>query len=159
MNELVKKHALDGRVAELLGKRVRDVSHITEAFLHEVVRALVESGEVRLDGLGTLHVNCRRGVVPSLALLKGTATSSRVVPVERKYHVNFRRSIRLKEALRARFGKENIMDKFGVDEGTDNEKLEKAAADGCPQCGAKCTKHGSTMVCPKCGTEPFEKKG
>lgn len=49
------------------------------------------------------------------------------------------------------------MDKFGVDEQqTDAERFEKAAAEGCPQCGQKVEKHGKVIVCPKCGSEPFE---
>jgi RNA polymerase subunit RPABC4/transcription elongation factor Spt4 len=49
------------------------------------------------------------------------------------------------------------MDKFGVDEGVDQEKLEKQASDGCPICGRKdLTKHGSLLFCPVHGSEPFE---
>lgn len=50
------------------------------------------------------------------------------------------------------------MDKLGVDEGQDQEVLEKAASDGCPQCGKKVERHGQVLVCPRCGTAPFEKK-
>jgi len=28
----------------------------------------------------------------------------------------------------------------------------------CPKCGAKCSKHGDTIICPNCGTEPFAKE-
>lgn len=48
------------------------------------------------------------------------------------------------------------MDKYGVNEHSDSEKMEKYAAEGCPKCGAKVTRHGNILVCPKCGTEPFE---
>lgn len=49
------------------------------------------------------------------------------------------------------------MEKYGVDEGVDQEKLEKQAAHGCPKCGSdKVTLHGTVLVCPNCGTEPFE---
>jgi hypothetical protein len=50
------------------------------------------------------------------------------------------------------------MDKFGVDETADQSVMEKAAAEGCPLCGAAVTRHGNIMVCPKHGTAPFEKK-
>lgn len=50
------------------------------------------------------------------------------------------------------------MEKFGVDEGVDTEALEKAAAEGCPLCGAPVQRHGDVLMCPKHGTEPFEKK-
>ena len=48
------------------------------------------------------------------------------------------------------------MEKYGVDEGVDQENLEKKAAEGCPQCGAELTKQGSVLICPTHGTEPFE---
>lgn len=48
------------------------------------------------------------------------------------------------------------MEKFGVDESTDGRDLEKQAAQGCPNCGTKPTRHGNTLICPKCGSEPFE---
>ena len=49
------------------------------------------------------------------------------------------------------------MDKFGVDQGKNSEELEKAATKGCPRCGNKVEKHGDVFVCPRCGTEPFER--
>lgn len=50
------------------------------------------------------------------------------------------------------------MEKYGVDEtkGQDQEKLEKQAAQGCPMCGGKVERHGSTLMCASCGTQPFE---
>lgn len=50
------------------------------------------------------------------------------------------------------------MDKFGVDTTVDTRAMEKAAAEGCPECGAKVTKDGNVMRCPVHGTAPFEKK-
>lgn len=51
------------------------------------------------------------------------------------------------------------MEKYGVSE---NEDLQKSAEDNkeekCPDCGKKVEKHGSVSICPKHGTEPFEKK-
>lgn len=49
------------------------------------------------------------------------------------------------------------MTKYAVDEGVDPDVLEKAATQGCPICGAKCTVHGRVVECPTHGTEPFEK--
>lgn len=55
---------------------------------------------------------------------------------------------------------EEGMDKFGVDEGAqDQEKLEKQAAQGCPECGSKLIKHGSVLLCPNHGSSPFESGG
>lgn len=49
------------------------------------------------------------------------------------------------------------IEKYGVDESVKNsEQLEKKAAQGCPECGSKVTVHGKVLMCPKCGTEPFE---
>jgi hypothetical protein len=50
------------------------------------------------------------------------------------------------------------MEKYGVDQGSDDEKLEKAASDGCPECGGKVTRTGNLLSCANCGTAPFEKK-
>jgi ribosomal protein S27AE len=49
------------------------------------------------------------------------------------------------------------MEKYGVDESHDSEKMEKLATEGCPKCGQELVRHGNLLVCPKCGTEPFEK--
>lgn len=51
------------------------------------------------------------------------------------------------------------MEKFGVDEGVDQERLEKQAGQGCPKCGRTPTRHGSLLICPGCGSEPFETRG
>lgn len=49
------------------------------------------------------------------------------------------------------------MEKYGVDEGmSDQEALEKKAAQGCPKCGRKPVVHGKTLMCPEHGSEPFE---
>lgn len=49
------------------------------------------------------------------------------------------------------------MEKYAVDEGVKDEALEKAASEGCPECGATVEKHGRILVCPTHGTAPFEK--
>lgn len=50
------------------------------------------------------------------------------------------------------------MEKYGVDESTKGRDLEKEASKGCPKCGSTQVKrHGNTLICPNCGTEPFEK--
>lgn len=53
--------------------------------------------------------------------------------------------------------KDEGMTKYAVDEGVDPDVMEKAAAEGCPTCGSKCSIHGKVVECPRCGTEPFEK--
>jgi uncharacterized Zn finger protein (UPF0148 family) len=49
------------------------------------------------------------------------------------------------------------VEKLGVDETLDGEELEKQAAQGCPECGQKLTRHGHVLICPTHGSEPFEK--
>jgi len=52
------------------------------------------------------------------------------------------------------------MEKYGVDETVDDqEALEKKASEGCPECGAKLVRQGTVLLCPKHGTEPFERRG
>jgi ribosomal protein S27AE len=53
---------------------------------------------------------------------------------------------------------EEPMEKYGVDEHIDQEKLEKQASQGCPKCGGEVTRHGNILVCKNCGTEPFEQE-
>lgn len=51
------------------------------------------------------------------------------------------------------------MSKLGVDEGSgDQERLEKLASKGCPECGAKLLKEGGILICPTHGTAPFERR-
>ena len=49
------------------------------------------------------------------------------------------------------------MEKYGVDEKIDIKKMEKIASNGCPKCGSpKVFKHGDILICPNCGSAPFE---
>lgn len=48
------------------------------------------------------------------------------------------------------------MEKFGVDESVDQERLEKKAANGCPVCGRTPKRHGNVLMCPEHGSEPYE---
>jgi hypothetical protein len=52
-----------------------------------------------------------------------------------------------------------MMDKYGVDEGVDQERLEKQAGAGCPEpgCGKKPLRDGKILRCPDHGSAPFEK--
>lgn len=54
---------------------------------------------------------------------------------------------------------EEGMDKYGVDENAIQVDLDKVASQGCPECGAKLTRHGNTVLCPKHGSKPFERSG
>ena len=47
------------------------------------------------------------------------------------------------------------IEKYGVDTEAD-EELEKKASQDCPKCGKKPVLHGNVLMCPNCGSEPFE---
>ncbi len=157
---LVSKAMLDRRVAGVLGKKVRDVSVVTQALLDEVIDALANEGEVRLDGLGTMRItartqNQRCTFVSGNQHRKGPRRIT-VMNVAAKYYVALRKGTRLRAALSNR-RRSKVMEKYGVDENNDDAELEKKAAQGCPKCGGKVEKHGNTLMCvSKCGTEPWE---
>lgn len=49
------------------------------------------------------------------------------------------------------------MEKYGVDETPRvNTKLGETDLDRCPHCGAVLREHGSIVLCPIHGSEPFE---
>lgn len=50
------------------------------------------------------------------------------------------------------------MEKYAVEEGQDQDAIEKAASQGCPVCGRAVERHGDVVLCPVHGSEPFEKK-
>ena len=125
--QAVTKANLDAKVAALLSMSIHDVSMVTSLFLRLLSIQLAKYSTVNIVNFGWFH-----------------RSGSRVF---------FHKSRRLK-----RFLKEAIdMEKLGVDEGMDQEKMEKMAAQDCPGCGAKVERHGRTLVCPNCGTAPFEK--
>lgn len=160
---LITKGMLDRRVADLLGKKSRDVSAITEALLHEVVKSLAEGDEVRLDGVGTMHIVKRVGPRAQTCVLtngfghKKGRRGKAVMTVSAKYYLSMRKGTRLRQAL-SHHKRSTVMEKYGVDESTDQEKLEKQASEGCPKCGGKIERHGNVLTCRNCGTEPFEQK-
>ena len=52
-----------------------------------------------------------------------------------------------------------VMNKYGVDEGPGVVvKLgqESCLIEHCPTCGAVCVRHGTVLLCPTCGSKPFE---
>lgn len=57
--------------------------------------------------------------------------------------------------------KEGKVEKYGVDENGD-ESEKRAVAETkpkvCPQCGSTLEEHGEVVLCPKCGSDPFEAK-
>jgi nucleoid DNA-binding protein len=166
-----KKRVVDRTVAMLLGLRERYVSGITQAFLHEVLRAIVEDGGVHLDGFGRFRLVRDNYPPRPIQLRKGTFRKGEVgemstVIVRKKYRVYFSKAEPFKNAIRDKYGSQeepmpnddNEMTKLGVDEGMDQTQLEKAASNGCPECGGRLTRHGRTVICENCGSRPFEGK-
>lgn len=140
------KRDLDNKIAAATGTPLPEVSSITSYFLRLLATELGRGEQVEVQGFGTFSV-------------RGYDDAVHGNPVT-KFHVYVKKSATLLRVLRRHWvpQKENVMEKLGVDESVDQEVLEKAASKGCPECGATCTRHGSTLVCPTHGTEPFEKK-
>ena len=149
------KIAVDKLVAERSGVHLRHVGPVLNelyAFLRE---ELVQRSEVTIPGVGTLRrykVRLNREVVLTQGHFAGKDARVRVY-VKDRVRICFSQARQLRKAL-----KEGLnMDKLGVDEGVDQESLEKRAANGCPLCGSPVERHGRVLSCPKHGTEPFEK--
>lgn len=103
--EVVRKKQLDGQVAELLGEKTTDVSRITAAFLREALKALVEEGGVRMDGLGELrlsiqplqrHYNFKRGAP--------NGGERETITLRTKYYIRFKKAPPLRAAILAQHG-------------------------------------------------------
>lgn len=153
------KVVLDREVALELGMSQREVSLITTEFIRQLGIHLAEYGVLSIEGLGRFQVGpVRQPRVSTLVtgtFKKGGRKKSRKVEVPSYLRVHFSKGPTLKKLLNEQY-KEPTMEKYGVDENINQEQLEKKAAQGCPECGSKLTKHGSVLVCPKHGTEPFE---
>lgn len=141
------KRLLDVRVASLIDMPYSDVQLVTGLFLRELVIDLAKIGVVVLPGFGTISMRPYSGVVNG--------------QIVEKFRVDVTKGTAFYRMLK-RYGVitgGEIMEKYGVDEGTwDVAAMEKAAAKGCPVCGAKVQVMGQIVKCPNCGTEPFEKK-
>ena len=135
------KRDLDGRVALILGVPQRQVAVITATFMRELTNYLVNYGDVMINGFGTFSLQRWENNVHIL--------------VGKSYL--FARIARIRNMAKLEEESDH-MDKFAVVENVDQEKLEKHAAQGCPECGSKVERHGTTLICPKCGSAPFEGK-
>lgn len=154
------KHILDRAVAAELGVAKSKVSLITSEFMRQFALHLVEYGVLSVEGLGRFQVvervEPRRTVVLTTGRFKkGVRAGTRRVEVPSYIRVHFSKGRNLKRLLDKK-RKESTMEKYGVDENINQEQLEKKAAKGCPACGRELTKHGSVLICPEHGSEPFE---
>ncbi len=151
------------RTARALGYNNRYASRVIREFIRQSSDFLRENGVLVLDDFGRFTV-VATDVQRTVELLHkvGKENVTREVEVDRYVRVHFSKSRTLKRLLDEHYLENDMceMSKYGVDTSTgkDDEKLEKLAADGCPDCGSDLTKHGSVIACPKCGTAPFEAK-
>lgn len=171
---MLKKSDIDLRVARALGRTTPEIAAITACFLRAVVHAIVEEEEVRLASFGKFFLRKKKNTTVAHLKVgtfrKGESARSMSSCPPHKFFVSFQKADSFREIIWDRFGKpseednmsnEENMDKYGVDEGTDQEELEKKALQGCPieGCSKKPTRHGSVLSCPTHGTEPFERSG
>lgn len=154
---MIDMRTLTMRVAVDLGIDHTFVKQILESFIGHVCSGLVHDGKVRIQGLGVLSIQPFK-LNRKIRILKGPRAGS-MVNVTVHYRAYFKKAHRLRRMLQEEHvmpKTEPEMEKYGVDEGTDQENLEKKAADGCPECGAMPKRQGNILICPKHGTEPFE---
>ena len=129
--------------------------------MNQAATFLMKNGTLNLVRLGRLRLRVRLSQGSALiggARKKGGSYKRRQRIVRKgSVAVSFTKSSRLKKLARMHI-EEMTMEKYGVQEGADSEQLEKAASDGCPDCGGKVVRHGNVMKCESCGTAPFEKE-
>src|SRR3972149_522274 len=141
---MLTKSELDHRVAIALGIPAKRVANVTDAFVDELCNPIAEHGGFHLVGLGKLiprierltsHIR-KEGVQDSMRI-RLYFTKSRMLKeqIERKFGI--------KEASMEKHSEDEGMTKYAVNEGHNPDKLEKAASQGCPICGARCVAHGS----------------
>jgi nucleoid DNA-binding protein len=152
------KYKLDRVTAASLLVDRREVRVITQEWIAQLRKLLAQEEAVTIDGLGRFRVQrCTPHTASIRNLVAGTfkpGESAEAVTVEASQYsrVHFSQSGVLKRML----NKEPDMEKYAVDESVNQEKLEKVASKGCPECGAGLTKHGSVLLCPTHGSAPFE---
>jgi nucleoid DNA-binding protein len=94
-----RRYDLDAAVAEKLRMRRAEVSLITEAFLREARRALIEDGEVVFDGFGLLRLVKRRRASPVQLISRHGKDLMPIQSAKYQMCVYFSKSAPLKEAL------------------------------------------------------------
>lgn len=94
-----RKAELDAAVAAKLQVRRAEISGITDLFLREARRALIEDGEVFLDGLGSLKLARRKRAAPVTLISRHGANLMPIQSATYQMCVYFSKSALLKEAL------------------------------------------------------------
>lgn len=140
----LRKPELDREVRELLrpprGSELtqRRIALITEVFLRAVLHGIAHRGTVEIQGFGKFH---RKWVRQKMVV---EFTPTQYLSGLTKLSGWFEEE-------------EENMDKFGVDQGRDEDN-EKRASEGCPKCGKKLIEQGKVLLCPIHGSEPFEQE-
>jgi len=150
-----RKPDLDREIALELGVPLPTVRKVTKAFVDGMTRALMHDGAMDIHGFATLRVKLLRGGA-------GCAIPQYADGKLDKICVSFSKKPTLKRVLSMHYhGRKSPMEKYGVDESQNTpDSLEKHSAKKgkCPKCGADCDMHGDVVICPNCGSEPFEEK-
>jgi rubrerythrin len=125
-----------------VGEDRHTVQAILSAYIEYLMEQLVVHREVLVTDFGVIRA--------LLARHKAVNTGTHTVAA--------RVRILASKKLRKRLKTEDAMEKYAVDETTNNERMDKLATPKgyCPVCGQEVRVHGTVRVCPKCGTEPFE---
>lgn len=142
--KLVTKTELDIEFARLAGLPRREAGQLSALYLQVLSSHLAALHSIQLPGLGRFNISV--STTRKLNMFKQGI---------RKIRVSFAKSDPLRDAHKQR-SKELDMEKYGVDENVDQQQLEKQSAQGCPKCGRTPTRHGALLMCPNCGSEPFE---
>jgi nucleoid DNA-binding protein len=149
-------------VARLLDMPLNKVAMVTGCFLRTLLHEIVDNKDVMVDGFGSFRLREQKRVAVAHlekgSFKKGTHGSKMMVRTRKLFRVWFKKSNKFRQALDDAYGRESTMEKYAVDtDAGDQEKLEKQAAAGCPECGQKLERQGKVLSCPTHGTEPFEK--
>lgn len=152
-----RKSRIDQIVQQrLTGKET--VGAITRIFLEVVAERLAAGEDVLLGGFGRFKVTRERASpYVQLTSVKGT---KKKVRIQGKIKVHFRKGSALKQLLAEQLPTGETMEKYGVDTGS-GRNMQKLGSNGCPQCGmpsSKLKRHGNVVICPNCGSAPFEQR-
>jgi nucleoid DNA-binding protein/DNA-directed RNA polymerase subunit RPC12/RpoP len=138
-------------VAKELSMNRYDVNWVTSRIFEAMAAVLASGQDITVRGLGRLYWKA----TPKRRIIHPTTHQEMWIP-ERK-------NLKFKPAKQLR---RLDMEKYGVV--LDDQKVKEASQDGesrwfkCTKCGADLEKDESSgkfmLKCPKCGTEPFEKK-
>ena len=150
----VQMHQLVARTIDATGVPSPVVRQVITAFIQEVKRGLIEDGSVSIERFGRMRLMRQKAHVLHRYTKEGTVAT----PVPFRIRLMATKCGYFKKQIHDYIKDGEAMEKYGVDERLKQEEMEKAAAEGCPVCGKALVQHGSVLLCPTHGTEPFEKE-